>query len=83
MSKSAITPSLRGLTATIEPGVLPMTSLAFFPTYFALSVRVSTATTEGSLMMIPFPLIKTRVLAVPRSIPMSFVNIYAFLLYVP
>ena len=28
MSKSAITPSLRGLTATIEPGVRPITSLA-------------------------------------------------------
>ena len=76
MSKSAITPSLRGLTAIIEPGVLPITSFALFPTYLALSVRVSTATTEGSRMIMPLPLIKTRVLAVPRSIPMSFVNIF-------
>ena len=36
MSKSAITPSFKGLTATIEPGVLPMTSLASCPTYLTV-----------------------------------------------
>ena len=32
MSKSAMTPSFRGRTATMEPGVLPMTSFASLPT---------------------------------------------------
>ena len=32
MSKSAITPSLRGRTAVMEPGVLPIISLASVPT---------------------------------------------------
>lgn len=77
MSKSAITPSLRGRTATIEPGVLPITSLASLPTYFTVSVRVSTATTEGSRMTMPLPFIKISVLAVPKSIPISFENINA------
>ena len=82
ISKSAITPSLRGRTATIEPGVRPMTSLASLPTYRALSVLVLTATTDGSLITMPFPRIYTRVFAVPRSIPMSFVNILSPCLYV-
>ena len=36
-----------------------------------VSVRVSTATTEGSRMMMPLPFIKIKVLAVPRSTPIS------------
>ena len=74
MSKSAITPSFSGRTATIEPGVLPMTSLASCPTNLTESLRTSTATTDGSRMMMPFPFMKIRVFAVPRSIPMSFVK---------
>ena len=75
VSKSAITPSFSGRTATIEPGVLPITSFASFPTYLARSVWVLTATTDGSLMMMPFPRRYTSVFAVPRSMPISFVNI--------
>ncbi len=74
MSKSAITPSFKGRTATMEPGVRPMTSLASWPTYRTVSVRVSTATTEGSRIMMPFPFIKIKVLAVPRSTPISLEN---------
>ena len=75
MSKSAITPSLSGLTATMEPGVLPITSFASCPTYLTRSYFTSTATTLGSRIIMPFPRIYTRVFAVPRSIPISLVNI--------
>lgn len=55
MSKSAITPSLSGRTATMLPGVRPITALASWPTLRTSSVFVSTATTLGSRMMIPLP----------------------------
>ena len=55
MSKSAITPSFRGRTATMLPGVRPMTAFASVPTQRTSSVLVSTATTDGSRMMMPFP----------------------------
>ncbi len=57
MSKSAITPSLRGRTATMDPGARPMTALASWPTLRtrSSSVLVSTATTLGSRMMMPRP----------------------------
>ena len=55
MSKSAITPSFRGRTATMLPGVRPMTALASWPTLRTRSALVSTATTEGSRRMMPFP----------------------------
>ena len=74
-SKSAITPSFSGRTVTMEPGVRPMTSLASWPTHFTLSDLVSTATTLGSLMMMPLPFMYTRVFAVPKSMPISFENI--------
>ena len=76
MSKSAITPSLRGRTAVMEPGVLPIISLASVPTATTLGGLYfwSTATTEGSLMTMPLPFTKTRVLAVPKSIPISSEN---------
>ena len=74
MSKSAMTPSFKGRTATMEPGVRPMTFLASCPTYSTVSERVSTATTDGSRMMMPCPRIKISVFAVPRSIPISFPN---------
>ena len=72
MSKSAMTPSFSGRTATMLPGVRPMTALASAPTQRTSSLRVSTATTDGSRMMMPLPFMYTRVLAVPRSIPISF-----------
>ena len=80
-SKSAITPSLRGRTATMEPGARPMTALASWPTLRtrSSSLRGSTATTLGSRMMMPRPFMYTRVLAVPRSMPMSLVNIACIL----
>ena len=74
-SKSAITPSFRGRTATMEPGVRPSISLACLPTASTSSVRTSTATTEGSRMTMPLPRINTNVLAVPKSMPMSLENI--------
>ena len=57
MSKSAITPSFRGRMAEMEPGVRPITSLASLPTNLTVSVRISTATTEGSRMVMPLPFI--------------------------
>ena len=74
-SKSAMTPSFKGRTVTMEPGVRPMTSLASWPTHLTLSVLVSTATTLGSRMMMPLPFMYTRVFAVPKSMPISFENI--------
>ena len=76
MSKSAMTPSFSGRTATMDPGARPMTALASCPTQRtrSSSVRVSTATTLGSRMMMPRPFMYTRVLAVPRSMPMSLEN---------
>ena len=59
---------------TIEPGVLPTISLACEPTASTLSVRKSTATTDGSRRIIPLPFTQTSVFAVPRSIPISFEN---------
>ena len=72
-SKSAITPSFNGLIATMFPGVLPIICLASVPTANDFFVKLFIATTEGSLNTIPFPLTNTRVFAVPKSIPMSFV----------
>ena len=74
-SKSAMTPCFRGRMAWMLPGVRPSISLAVFPTAMP-SRRTSlvpflTATTLGSLRMIPRPRVHTRVFAVPRSIPMS------------
>ena len=79
-AKSAITPSRSGRTAMIDSGVLPIISLACAPTARTLSLRVSTATTDGSRRIIPLPRRQTRVFAVPRSIPISFENIH-FLLF--
>ena len=73
-SKSAMTPSLSGRTATMEPGVRPITSFASCPTDFTVSVLVSTATTEGSRIIMPLPFMKISVFAVPKSMPMSREN---------
>jgi len=53
------------------PGVLPSILLASFPTANTSLVLLSTATTEGSLKTIPFPLTYAITVAVPRSIPIS------------
>src|SRR3990170_516564 len=71
VSKSAITPSFRGLIATISPGVRPIISLAAIPTAKTFLEDTSNATTEGSFNTIPSPLTNTKVLAVPKSIPIS------------
>ena len=55
MSKSAMTPSFKGRTATMLPGVRPMTALASWPTLRTSSFLISTATTLGSRMMMPLP----------------------------
>ena len=72
-TKSAITPSLSGLTAVIFPGVLPNIVLASSPTARTDFLPFSSiiATTEGSLRTIPSPFTKTKVLAVPKSIAIS------------
>ena len=57
--------------ATILPGVLPNILLASFPTARTSPEFLSTATTEGSLKTIPFPLTYAITVAVPRSIPIS------------
>ena len=76
MSKSAITPSRSGRMAVMEPGVRPIISLAWLPTAttFAGLVLTLTATTDGSRITMPLPLTNTRVLAVPRSMAISWEN---------
>src|SRR5436309_11675504 len=69
-----MTPSLSGRTATILAGVRPTMRLASAPTASGRLVLASMATTEGSLMTMPLPRTSTRVLAVPRSMPMSREN---------
>ena len=71
LSKSEITPSCSGLTTEILAGALPSIALASAPTASVLPLSL-TAMTEGSLSTMPLPLTKINVLAVPRSIPISF-----------
>ena len=79
--KSAITPSFNGLTAFICSGVLPSISFASFPVAIIFPVFLSIATTEGSFKTIPFPLTVTKILAVPKSIPISFdPNVKSFII---
>ena len=70
-SKSLMTPSRSGRTAMMLAGVRPTIRLASAPTASTRFVLASMATTDGSLMTIPRSRTWTRVLAVPRSIPMS------------
>ena len=63
-----------GRMATISPGVRPNIRLASWPTAKTLPVVDCTATTEGSDRTIPKPFTCTKVLAVPKSIPMSLEN---------
>jgi hypothetical protein len=74
-----MTPSFSGRMAVMEPGVLPSISLATRPTALPFCrtrlVPFLTATTLGSLRTMPSPLTQTSVLQVPRSMPMSMLNI--------
>jgi hypothetical protein len=74
MSNSEITPSLSGRRATTLGGVRPTISLASEPMASGRLDFFSIATHEGSLMTMPLPRTRTKVLAVPRSIPMSSEN---------
>ena len=58
--------------AMMSAGVRPTMRLASAPIARTRLVLRLMATTEGSLMTIPLPRTSTRVLAVPRSIPMSW-----------
>ena len=77
-TKSAITPSLKGLTAVIFPGVLPNIVFASSPTASTDFLPFSSiiATTDGSLRTIPSPFTYTKVLAVPKSMAMSDDHIF-------
>ena len=55
-SKSAMTPSFIGLMATMLPGVRPSISLASRPTASTRPFSLLTATIDGSLTTMPFPL---------------------------
>ena len=66
-----MTPSFKGLVATILPGVLPNILLASCPTARTSFVLLSTATTDGSLKTIPLPFTYPITVAVPKSIPIS------------
>ena len=83
--KSAITPSLKGLIALIFPGVLPNIVLASSPTAKTdfLPLLSTTATTEGSFKTTPCPFKTTSVLAVPRSIAISWDHIFVILSNIP
>ena len=70
-SKSLITPSRRGRMATMLAGVRPTIRFASAPMASTRFVRVSMATTDGSVMTMPRWRTVTSVLAVPRSIPTS------------
>ena len=78
ISKSAMTPSCSGRIALMDPGVLPSIVLATRPTALPLSrtrlVPFLTATTEGSFSTMPSPFTHTSVLHVPKSMPMSTLN---------
>ena len=55
----------------MEPGVRPIMRLASAPTASTRLSLLSMATTEGSLITIPWPRTATSVLAVPRSMARS------------
>jgi hypothetical protein len=54
--------------------VRPTIALACVPIATGSRVRFSIATQEGSLITMPFPRINIRVLAVPKSMPISREN---------
>src|SRR5580658_4412942 len=71
ISKSAMTPSFRGRMAWMWLGVRPIMRLASAPTARGRPSLTFTATTDGSLRMMPRPRTYTSVFAVPRSTAMS------------
>lgn len=73
-SKSAIMPSRKGLIVIIDGGVFPIIFLAVVPIAITSFVFFLLAITDGSRMTIPFSLTKTRVFAVPKSIPIFKLN---------
>ncbi len=66
-----MTPSLSGCSAENASGVWLIMFFASWPTASTRCVLFSMATTEGSLMTMPSPVMATSVLAVPRSMAMS------------
>ena len=66
---------LNGLTALMLPGVLPSINFASLPTANGIPSSKSIATTEGSCKTTPFPDTCIRVLAVPKSMPISRENL--------
>src|SRR3989344_4757007 len=60
---------MSGLEVIMLSGVRPIISLAILPTDIILLSKTEIATTDGSLMTIPFLGMNTTVLVVPRSIP--------------
>src|SRR5579871_6598881 len=74
-----MTPSLIGRMATMLPGVRPSIRRASSPTARTLRLWVATATTEGSRSTIPLPFTYTRMLAVPRSTPMTGIRLSNFI----
>ena len=71
--KSAITPSFKGRIVFISSWVFPCMCFALSPTAIIFPVLRSTATIDGSSTTILLLCI-IRVLAVPKSIAISFVN---------
>src|SRR3989338_2121959 len=72
-------PSTNGFETIILSGVRPIISLARLPTDIILLSKIEIATTDGSLIIIPFLGIKTTVLVVPKSIPIFFAIFIFFL----
>jgi len=82
LSKSEITPSCSGLITEMLLGALPIICFACVPTARVPPLLLSIAITDGSSSTIPLSLIYINVLAVPKSIPMSFekkLNITSYL----
>ena len=71
MSKSVMAPSRSGRTATMYPGVRPISCRRSSPTASTSWLRVLRAMTVGSSRMTPLPRANTWVLEVPRSIARS------------
>jgi hypothetical protein len=67
-----MTPWRSGRVAAIVAGVRPIIRSASAPTACTSPLSTSEATTEGSDTTIPLPPTYTSVLAVPRSIAMSW-----------
>jgi len=67
-----MTPSFIGLMTFTSSGFFPNITLACCPIAIILLLSLDTATTDGSLMTTPAFFLYTNVLAVPKSIAISF-----------